>query len=236
MSISVALVTGASSGIGEATARRLHGLGYTVYAAARRVDRMTGLAAAGIRTVQTDLNNDADMVALIDRIIGDTGRIDVLVNNAGYGSYGSLEDVPMDEARRQVEVNLFALARLTQLVLPHMRDRRSGTVVNVSSMGGRFGEPLGGWYHATKFAVEGLSDSIRIELAPFGIRVVVIEPGGIRTEWGGIAARGLLARSGDGPYGEQARLGARVLAAGDNQGSAPEVVAAAIARAVTAPR
>src|SRR6478672_12960438 len=211
MSISVALVTGASSGIGEATARRLHGLGYTVYAAARRVDRMTGLAAAGIRTVQTDLNNDADMVALIDRIIGDTGRIDVLVNNAGYGSYGSLEDVPMAEARRQVEINVFALARLTQLALPHMRDRRSGTVVNVSSMGGRFGEPLGGWYHATKFAVEGLSDSIRIELAPFGIRVVVIEPGGIRTEWGGIAARGLLARSGDGPYAEQAKVIARVL-------------------------
>ena len=236
MSAPVALVTGASSGIGASTARRLHALGYRVYAAARRMDRMADLADLGVTAVSTDLTHDADMVALVDRIVDESGRIDVLVNNAGYGSYGSLEDVPMDEARRQVEVNLFALARLTQLVLPHMRDRRSGTVVNVSSMGGRFGEPLGGWYHATKFAVEGLSDSIRIELAPFGIRVVVIEPGGIRTEWGGIASQGLLARSGDGPYGEQARLGARVLAAGENQGSAPEVVAAAIARAVTAPR
>ena len=122
---------------------------------------------------------------MIDKIIADTGRIDVLVNNAGYGSYGSLEDVPMDEARRQVEINVFALARLTQLALPHMRAQRSGYVVNISSMGGKFGEPLGSWYHATKFAVEGLSDSIRPELAPFGIHVVVIEPGAIRTEWGG---------------------------------------------------
>ena len=239
MSISVALVTGASSGIGEATARRLHGLGYTVYAAARRVDRMTGLAAAGIRTVQTDLNDDADMVALIDRIIADTGRIDVLVNNAGYGSYGSLEDVPMAEARRLVEINVCALARLTQLALPHMRAQRSGYVINVSSMGGKFGEPLGSWYHATKFAVEGLSDSIRPELSPFGIHVVVIEPGAIRTEWGQIAADNLLASSGEGPYAEQAAVVARVLgsSSGDaDLGSSPEVVADAIAKAVTARR
>ena len=239
MSISVALVTGASSGIGEATARRLHGLGYTVYAAARRVDRMTGLAAAGIRTVQTDLNDDADMVALIDRIIADTGRIDVLVNNAGYGSYGSLEDVPMAEARRQVEINVFALARLTQLALPHMRAQRSGYVINVSSMGGKFGEPLGSWYHATKFAVEGLSDSIRPELSPFGIHVVVIEPGAIRTEWGQIAADNLLASSGEGPYAEQAAVVARVLGSSSgnaDMGSSPEVVADAIAKAVTARR
>ena len=140
---------------------------------------MSGLADLGIRTVQADLTDDASMVALIDQIIADTGQLDVLVNNAGYGSYGSLEEVPLDEARRQVEINVFSLARLTQLALPHMRARRSGYVINVSSMGGKFGEPLGSWYHATKYAVEGLSDSIRPELAPFGIHVVVIEPGAI---------------------------------------------------------
>lgn len=232
----VALVTGASSGIGEATARELHRLGYRVYAVARRLDRMAHLAELGVVTVSTDLTDDDAMVELVDRIIRDTGRIDVMVNNAGYGSYGSLEEVPMAEARRQVEVNVFALARLTQLVVPHLRARRSGTIVNVSSMGGRFGEPLGSWYHATKFAVEGLSDSLRMELAPFGIDVVVIEPGAIRTEWGGIAAASVLDRSGHGPYAKQAQLTARVLAAGEHQGSAPEVVARAIGRAALARR
>ncbi|WP_395726067.1 oxidoreductase [Nakamurella sp.] len=236
MTAPVALVTGASSGIGEATALELHRLGYTVYAAARRLDRMADLADLGVVTVCTDLTDDGALVDLVDRIIGESGRIDVLVNNAGYGSYGSLEDVPLSEARRQVEVNVFALARLTQLVIPHLRDRRSGTIVNVSSMGGRFGEPLGSWYHATKYAVEGLSDSLRIELAPFGIDVVVIQPGAIRTEWGGIAAASVLDRSGDGPYAGQARLTAKVLAAGENQGSSPAVVARAIGRAVTARR
>src|SRR6478736_2793496 len=239
MSTAVALVTGASSGIGEATARRLRGLGYTVYAAARRVDRMTGLADLGIRTVRADLTDDDSMVTLVDRIIGDTGRLDVLVNNAGYGSYGSLEDVPLDEARRQVEINVFSLARLTQLALPHMRAQRSGYVINISSMGGKFGEPLGSWYHATKFAVEGLSDSLRPELAPFGIQVVVIEPGAIRTEWGQIAADNVLATSGHGPYAEHAQLVAGVLGSTSSlaeRGSSPEVVADAIAKAVTARR
>src|SRR6478735_12707611 len=183
----VALVTGASSGIGEETARLLQEAGFTTYAVARRVDRMAALADAGVHTFAMDVTDDASMVAGINRIVVDQGRIDVLVNNAGYGSYGAVEDVPLDEARRQFEVNLFGLARLVQLVTPHMRAQGSGRIINVSSMGGRFAAPFGGWYHATKFAVEGFSDALRQELAPFGVQVVVIEPGGIRTEWGGIA-------------------------------------------------
>src|SRR5690242_17109071 len=126
MSNKVAIVTGASSGIGEVTARRLHGLGYTVYAAARRVDRMADLRRDGIRVLRLDVTEDASMAALVDQVIAEAGRIDVLVNNAGYGSYGALEDVPLAEARRQFEVNVFGLARLTQLALPHMRERRAG--------------------------------------------------------------------------------------------------------------
>src|SRR5882757_6280672 len=197
MSTKVALVTGASSGIGMATAGALHDRGYTVYAAARRVDRMNDLADRGVRTLAMDVTDDESMTSGIKRIIAETGRIDVLVNNAGYGSYGALEDVPQEEARRQFDVNVFGLARLTQLALPHMRAQRGGRIVNVSSIGGKIYTPLGGWYHATKFAVEGLSDSLRVELKPFGINVILIEPGSIRTEWGGIAAEGLLATSAD---------------------------------------
>jgi NAD(P)-dependent dehydrogenase (short-subunit alcohol dehydrogenase family) len=235
----VALVTGASSGIGEATARKLASLGYTVYAAARRVDRMAALADEGIRPVSLDVTDDASMSSVVDAIIGETGRIDVLVNNAGYGSYGALEDVPLSEARRQIEVNVFGLARMTQLVLPHMRKQGSGYVVNVSSMGGKIYEPLGSWYHAAKFAVEGLSDSLRLELRPFGIAVVIIEPGAIKTEWGAIAADSVLSMSGSGVYAGQARAVARVFGQSVNNpklASDPSVIADVIAKAVTSAR
>ena len=169
-----ALVTGASSGIGEATALQLAELGYTVYAAARRVERMSDLADRGIRTRSVDVTDDPSMVALVEMVIADTGRIDVLVNNAGYGLYGALEDMPIEEGRRQFEVNVFGLARLTQLVLPQMRAQRDGYVVNVSSMGCRIWEQIGSWYHAIKFAFDGLSDSLRVDLAEFGINVVII--------------------------------------------------------------
>src|SRR5918992_500416 len=144
---------------------------------------MAGLASYGVHAFAMDVTNDASMVAGVGRVIAEQGRLDVLVNNAGYGSYGAVEDVPIDEARRQFEVNVLGLGRLIQLVVPHMRARRSGRIVNVSSIGGKFYEPLGAWYHATKFAVEGLSDSLRLELAPFGIHVVIVEPGAIVTEW-----------------------------------------------------
>jgi NAD(P)-dependent dehydrogenase (short-subunit alcohol dehydrogenase family) len=237
-SLKTALITGASSGIGKAAAVQLAELGYTVYAGARRVERMSDMADRGIRTRALDVADDATMVALVEAIIAETGRIDVLVNNAGYGLYGALEDVPIEEARRQFEVNLFGLARLTQLVLPQMRAQRDGYVINISSMGGKIWEPLGSWYHASKFAVEGLSDSLRVEVAEFGIKVVIIQPGSIRSEWSGIAADQLEATSANTAYARQAKIIGAALRAVDRMplASGPEVVAEAIAKAVQSPK
>jgi NADP-dependent 3-hydroxy acid dehydrogenase YdfG len=230
----VAIVTGASSGIGEETAYALGDAGFTVYAAARRTERMSALRERGVRVHAVDVTDDDSMVQFVDTILAEAGQIDVLVNNAGYGSYGSIEDVPLDEGRRQFDVNVFGLARMTQLVLPHMRERRSGYIVNISSMGGRIWEPLGGWYHATKFAVEGLSDSLRAEVSPFGVKVVVIEPGTIKSEWGNIAAERLEATSAHTAYANQAKLVARGLRSSETSriSSEPGVVAAAVVRAV----
>jgi len=238
MTSPVALVTGGSSGIGESTARALLAKGFVVYAVARRVDRMASLSDLGVHTRPMDVTDDASMVAGIDRIIDEQGRIDVLVNNAGYGSYGAVEDVPIDEARRQFEVNVFGLARLVQLVTPHMRAQGSGRIINISSIGGKFYEPFGAWYHATKFAVEGFSDSLRMELRPFGIQVVLIEPGPIRTEWNQIARDSLLERSGDGPYASYARHAHGVMERFDepSRASTPEEVADKIVKAALAKR
>lgn len=233
----VALVTGASSGIGAATARRLARAGLTVYGAARRLDRLAELAADGVRAVELDVTSDDSMTAAVDHVLSEAGRIDVLVNNAGYGSYGAIEDVPMAEARRQIEVNLFGLARMIQLVVPGMRGRGGGTIVNITSIGGKITTPLGGWYHASKFAVEGLSDALRTELAPFGIDVVVIEPGGIATEWGDIAMESAKAASGDGAYAQRVAAASAAMEGPIAQrGSDPDVVARTIERAVTAGR
>jgi NAD(P)-dependent dehydrogenase (short-subunit alcohol dehydrogenase family) len=234
----VALVTGGSSGIGECTVRELLDAGFTVYTVARRVDRMQDLAREGAHVFAMDVTDDATMVAGVERIVQEQGRIDVLVNNAGYGSYGAVEDVPIEEARRQFDVNVFGLARLTQLVTPHMRAQGSGRIINISSIGGKFYEPFGAWYHATKFAVEGLSDSLRLELKPFGIDVVIIEPGPIITEWNQIARDSLLERSGDTAYAKYARRAHRVLTEFDKPGRAsrPEAVARKIRKAATTAR
>jgi NAD(P)-dependent dehydrogenase (short-subunit alcohol dehydrogenase family) len=196
----VALVTGASSGMGKDFALRLLSEGYCVYGAARRIERMQDIEAAGGIALAMDVTDDATMVAAVDRIIREQGRIDVLINNAGYGQMGALEDVPIELARRQMEVNLFGAARLTQLCLPHMRARKFGKIFNISSIGGKIVTPLGGWYHASKFALEGYSDALRIELHPFGIDVIVIEPGGIESEWGAIAMEEAERYSAKGAY------------------------------------
>ncbi len=233
----IILVTGASSGIGAATVTLLLEHGHIVYAAARRIDRMKELETLGAKLLQMDVTDDESMQRGVQQIINAEGSIDALVNNAGYGSYGSLEEVPMSEARYQFEVNVFGLARLTQLVIPYMRKKGSGRIINVSSMGGVFGEPHGSWYHATKYAVEGLSDSIRMELKQFGVDVVVIRPGAIRTEWAGIARENLMKVSGHGPYKELVGKHVKMLEHADGKlGSEPIVVAKAIAKAVEANR
>ncbi len=234
----IAFVTGASAGIGEATARTLLAAGYKVFAGARRLDRMAGLATLGATLLKLDLTDDASTVAAVEAIKAQSGRIDVLINNAGYGSYGALEDVPLDEARRQFEVNVFGLARLCQLVLPMMPAQKSGKIVNITSIGGKIWEPLGSWYHATKFAVEGLSDCLRVEVGRFGIDVIIVEPGAIRTEWAGIARDGLLQVSGTSAYAELTKRHARLLEAAETSrlASPPDVVAKTILRAISAGR
>lgn len=232
----VVFITGASSGIGKESAILLHRQGYIVYCAARRVDAMKDLAALGMHVLSMDVTNDESMVKGIDEILKVEGQIDILINNAGYGSFGAVEDVPLSEARYQFEVNLFGLARLTQLVLPQMRIRRSGRIINISSIAGKIGEPHGAWYHATKFAVEGLSDSLRMELKQFNIDVVLIEPGPIITEWNSIAREKLLQVSGNTAYADLAKKHFNMFERADRLGSKPIVIAKAIVKAVNAKR
>lgn len=201
----VALITGASSGIGEASAIALAEAGWTVIGAARRLDRLESLRAKGVTPHVVDVAEDASMVTLVEDVMAEHGQVDVLVNNAGYSVFGSVEDVPVEVARRQLEVNVLGLSRMSQLVLPHMRAAGSGRIINIASVAGHVSEPLGGWYHASKYAVEALSDAMRMELAPHGVKVSIIEPGAIRTEFGGIAADTLATYSGAGAYAAQAR-------------------------------
>ncbi|EKF33795.1 oxidoreductase [Bacillus xiamenensis] len=235
MSKKVALITGASAGIGKSTAIELNKKGFIVYGAARRKEMMEDLTSQGISIISLDVTDEESMVNCVREILDKEGRIDVLVNNAGYGSYGAVEDVSMEEARRQVEVNLFGLARMTQLVLPSMRKNNYGKIVNISSMGGKVWTSFGGWYHATKFAVEGFSDCLRLEVEPFGIDVIVVEPGGIATDWGVIAAEKLRAASAKGAYKEAANKSADNMVktySGSNL-TKPEVIANTIVKAVT---
>ena len=233
----VALVTGASSGMGHAFAIQLQEAGFLVYGVARRTDRMNDLHARGIKTLAMDITDDESTSEGVRQILAETGRIDVLVNNAGYGSYGAVEDVPLEEVRRQFEVNVFGAARLVQLVLPSMRSHKSGTIINITSMGGKIYTPFGAWYHATKFALESFSDVLRLETKPFGINVVIIEPGAIRTEFNGIAADHLIETSGKGAYADKAAKVAKSARAENTATtSPPEVVARTLVKAATARR
>lgn len=196
----IALITGCSSGIGEATAARLAKGGWTVYATARKPETLEGLAAVGCRTLALDVTSEDSMAAAVGKVVAEAGAIDALVNNAGYSQSGAVETLDLDDVRRQFETNVFGLLRMCQLVLPHMRGRRSGRIVNISSMGGRLVFPGGGAYHATKFAVEALSDAMRFEVAGFGVKVILIEPGLITTNFDN-AAIASMDPDEKGPYG-----------------------------------
>ncbi len=196
----VIIITGASSGMGKDAALQLIREGHTVYGAARRVEKMQEISDAGGHVIKLDVTKEEEVKAAVDKVISEQGRIDALINNAGYGSYGSVEETTIEDAKYQFEVNIFGLARITQLVIPHMRKQNSGKILNISSMGGKVYTPLGAWYHATKHALEGWSDCLRLELKQFNIDVVVIEPGAIATEFGEVMLEPMLKRSGEGPY------------------------------------
>lgn len=232
----VVLITGASAGMGKATAELLLEKGYVVYSAARRIERMQDLEAKGAKLIALDVTDEQSMVNGINRIMEEQGRIDVLFNNAGYGSYGAVEVVTLEEARRQFEVNLFGLSRLTQLVLPHMRRQKSGKIINNSSTGGRIYTPLGAWYHATKHALEGYSDCLRLEVAPFGIDVVVIQPGSIKSEWSNIMLEYVQKTSGKGAYANMTNAYIKMASNMINQASSPYVIGKIVMKAIEAKR
>jgi NAD(P)-dependent dehydrogenase (short-subunit alcohol dehydrogenase family) len=246
----VVLITGCSTGIGRAAAAHLVAVGHTVIATARRVDDLTVLAAAGCQTLPLDVTDEASMRGAVDAIEAWHGRIDVLVNNAGYSQSGAVESVPLAQTRAQFETNVFGPLRLTQLVLPGMRRRGAGRVVNVSSMGGRLVFPGGGVYHASKYALEALSDALRYELRPFGIAVVLIEPGLIRTSFAATVGARLSSLAAETPTASDAAAAyaafnhtvARGTAAAYERGplarmaGEPIDVARVIARAIAAPR
>lgn len=235
----VILITGASSGIGKATALQLIKEGHIVYGAARRVDQMQDLVSSGGHAIQMDVTNEKEVIDGVQHVLKEQGKIDVLINNAGYATYGSVEETPIADAKRQFDVNIFGLARLTQLVIPHMRAQKSGKIINISSMGGKIYFPLGAWYHATKHALEGWSDSLRLELKPFHIDVVIIEPGAIVTEFGAVMVEPMLERSGSGPYSNMTHALAKATRESyekEGAGSPPLVIAEVISKAIKSNR
>jgi NAD(P)-dependent dehydrogenase (short-subunit alcohol dehydrogenase family) len=238
------LITGCSSGIGEATARRLAGHGWTVYASARRLESIEPLADAGCRLLRLDVTDEQSMRAAVEAVDREHGAVGVLVNNAGYSQGGPIEQVPLEAVRRQFETNVFGPIALTQLVLPGMRAQHWGKLVNIGSMGGRLTLPGGGLYHATKHSLEAISDALRFEVRGFGVDVVLVEPGLITTEFGKTAvatvneADSSGAANGEDPYKKfNTKLAAMTAGVYEGPmrrlGGGPDVVAKAIEKAIS---
>jgi NADP-dependent 3-hydroxy acid dehydrogenase YdfG len=239
--MTVVLITGCSSGIGAATATDLAARGHTVYATARRPETLQSLADQGCKTLALDVNDEESMVAAVGAVEDAEGAIDVLVNNAGYSQSGAVESIPLDTIRKQFETNVFGLIRMSQLVLPGMRNAGHGRIVNIGSMGGKLTFPGGGIYHATKYAVEAISDAMRFEVQGFGVQIVLIEPGLITTGFADTAV-GSVGDLGDGPYADfNARVGAITADIYSSPvakliGGGPESVAKVVRKAVESKR
>lgn len=236
MTKAIALVTGASSGIGNATAHALAGRGYDVYAGARKRADLDRLSSEGFHAVELDVTDEASILAAVRHVEEARGSVDVLINNAGYGQMGAVEEVTLDQWRRQFETNVFGLVRVTQAVLPGMRRAGRGRIVNIGSMGGEFTFPLGAAYHSTKYAVESISDALRFEVAAFGIDVILIQPGVVATALATSTVESI-ATSENSPYARLVagfRQGAEAQMGPDAGVLQPEEVAAEIVAAVTA--
>jgi NADP-dependent 3-hydroxy acid dehydrogenase YdfG len=234
------LITGCSSGIGHATAERLAGMGWKVYATARRPEAIADLGEKGCETLALDVSDEASMNAAVATVTEAEGAVGVLINNAGYSQSGAVETVPIDEARRQFETNVFGLLRMCQLVLPGMRDQHYGKIVNIGSMGGRLTFPGGGLYHASKYAVEAISDALRFEVRGFAVDVILVEPGLIVTGFADAATATVVADE-EGPYGHFNAAVAKTTTDAyqgpmAKLGSGPEAVAKTIAGALRSRR
>lgn len=234
MSKKVILITGASSGIGKSIAKFLLGHQYIVYGAARSTKKMDDLVSLGGKRIFLDVTNSESVSSCLNQIIKEEGRIDILINNAGYGSYGALENVSIEEAKNQFNVNVFGLAQITKEVLPFMRNQKSGRIINISSIAGKLTSPLGAWYFASKHAVEGLSDSLRQELKTFGIHVIIIEPGGVKSDWATIASQHLIESSKDTPYFTMAQKVSNYFPFIDKNNVNPEVISKLVLKAIEA--
>jgi NAD(P)-dependent dehydrogenase (short-subunit alcohol dehydrogenase family) len=235
------LITGCSSGIGRATALELAQQGWKVYATARKQESISDLAEKGCETLALDVTDEESRRAAVQRVIDAEGAVGVLINNAGYSQSGAVESVPIEQVRQQFETNVFGLLRMCRLVLPGMRAQHWGKIVNLSSMGGRLTFPGGGIYHASKYAVEALSDAMRFEVRGFGVDVIIIEPGLIVTNFGGTAAGSVQADGDDGAYAEFNRHVAKLTEEAykgpmAKLGAGPEAVATTIAGAIAAKR
>lgn len=232
----VILVTGASSGIGKVSAEELIKDDHIVYCAARNVEKMKDLEKEGGKILKMDVSTKESIEVGINKIIEEQGKIDVLWNNAGFGLYGPVEEISIEKARYQFDVNLFGVAELTQLVLPHLRKQKSGLIINTSSMGGKIYTPLGAWYHATKHALEGWSDCLRLELKEFGINVVVLEPGLIETGFASGVESHFPPESMNGPYQKIVQGVMNAASGGSMKGSSPMVIAKTVKKIVNAKR